>query len=30
MGMFFHEEPDRFPQLRKTGFLRYRQVLERN
>lgn len=30
MGLFFHEDPDRFPNMRRTGFPRYRQVLERD
>lgn len=29
MGIFFHEDPDFTPGLRKRGFARYRQVLER-
>ncbi|MBR2047837.1 MAG: hypothetical protein IJ960_04490 [Oscillospiraceae bacterium] len=30
MGIFFREEPDYFPEMRKKGFARYRQVLERD
>ena len=29
MGLFFHEDPDFTPGMRKKGFARYRQVLER-
>ena len=30
MGVFFHEDPDYFPNMRKKGFARYKQVLERD
>lgn len=30
MGLFFPQEPNRFPQVRPVGFARYRQVLERD
>lgn len=30
MGIFFPDDPDYFPELRPTGFKRYRQVLERD
>ncbi len=29
MGMFFPDDPDYFPQIRPTGFKRYKQILER-
>lgn len=29
MGMFFPDDPDYFPEVRPTGFKRYKQVLER-
>ena len=30
MGIFFHNEPDYFPNMRHKGFARYTQVLERD
>ncbi len=30
MGMFFPDEPNRFPEIRPTGFSRYKQLLERD
>ncbi|HIQ77277.1 MAG TPA: hypothetical protein IAB79_07525 [Candidatus Faecousia excrementipullorum] len=30
MGMFLHDEPDYFPDIRPVGFPRYRQILERD
>ncbi len=30
MGMFFPDEPNHFPDVRPVGFLRYKQVLERD
>ena len=30
MGIFFHSDPDHFPNERKTGFQRYTQILERD
>lgn len=30
MGIFFPDDPDYFPEIRPSGFKRYKQVLERN